>query len=121
MLRMITAVTAALVVTTGAAHATTLGTPLVGSGARSQCIVTNVGTKPTAVTVKLYDANGDDVTLSDSCAFASPIAPHASCAVSSSAGQVVACTVESTSRSVRAALEVFDAAGVITVVPATAK
>jgi hypothetical protein len=123
MLRFTTALIAAFILARGVADAATLSTPLVGAGTDRviQCIATNVGLKPAEVSITLYDANGDEmIPTSDSCAPA-PIGPHASCASQAPPSQVAACVVESSSRSIRAAIEVFDGPDVVSVVPATAK
>jgi hypothetical protein len=112
-----------VVLAAGSAQAATLSTPLVGAGTGRviQCIATNVGRTPATVAVKLYDASGNElVPTSDSCAAMSPIAANASCAVQPPPNQPASCVVQSSGK-LRAALEVFDGAGIVAAVPASAR
>lgn len=122
MLRLTSALSAIVVLAAGVAQAATLATPLVGAGTGRviQCIATNVGRTPAVVSVKLYDASGNELApTSDSCA-ASPVAARASCAAQPLPSQAASCVVQSSGR-VRAAIEVFDAAGIVAAVPASAR
>jgi len=104
------------------AHAVTLGTPFltVDDTQRIFCIVTNVGTQPTTLSVKLFSLAGAPLAPQvDGCRNA-PLAPNASCAVQALPGDVASCVVESSSRRVRAAVEVTSGQGTaVTVIPAT--
>lgn len=124
MLRVTTALVAALALASGVANAaTTLSTPLVGAGAGRviQCIATNVGTKPATISIKLYDVDGNQIVPDSYSCPASPIGPHVNCAAQPLVGQVASCVVESSSKNVRAAAEVFSGPNIVTVVPATAR
>jgi hypothetical protein len=123
MLRVTTALVAALALASGIANAATLSTPLVGAGAGRviQCIATNVGTKPATISIKLYDVDGNEIVPDSYSCPASPIGPHVNCASQPQVGQVASCVVESSSKNVRAAAEVFSGPNIVTVVPATAR
>lgn len=110
---------------TTAAHAVTLSTPWVfaGDDQLSQCNVTNVGTKPIAVTIELYDLIGKPVAAGiDNCT-GFPLAPKATCGVDAGNRRVF-CVIKSSSSAVRGALTVYQTRPMTTpivVVPATAK
>jgi hypothetical protein len=99
-----------------AAHAVTLSTPLLGptnSGA-FVCYVSNVGTKPTKVTVTLYDRDGTAIAPTENdcvTAFGGVLPPGKSCSASDAlpgggtgGGLRARCSVDSSSSKVRAVL-----------------
>src|SRR5262245_46921061 len=126
MFRRITLLAAPIVLSGTIAHAATLGTPflVINNVQRLACIVTNLGTLPADLSVKLFGLGGNEVLPPiDGCNIA-PLDPNASCAVQAVPGASASCVIESSSGKVRAAVEVIsDAASTtaVTVVPATAK
>lgn len=124
MLRRLSVLLPPIVLLAGSAQAATLSTPLVGAGGGRivQCIVTNVGTKPAAISVRLFNSAGVEVAAGpEACGPGGELSPKASCAVTSPPATPVACVVTSSSRAVRAAVEVFEGSDIVTAIAATAK
>ena len=106
----------AFALTTPAAHAATLSTPILGptTGGAFVCYVSNVSTKPAKVTATLYDADGAAITPTENdcvTAFGGVLPPGKSCRVieglpggGAGGGFVARCTVVSSSGKIRAVL-----------------
>ena len=121
MLRTLTV--AVLVLALGSAvHAADMATPFVKTGVDQniQCFVTNLGTKPVLVTVKLINLSGSELgPVASNCA--AQINPGHSCDARLTAGLDAYCLVTSTSIRIRAGINSIDEStdNLVTVVPAT--
>ncbi len=89
-----------------------------GSGELLSCTVSNVGTTPAVLNVRLVDNFGNPVTpASNDCA---TILPGTTCSALVPGGASVRCVVDSSSTKIRATLQRISATGSTTVsVPAT--
>jgi len=122
-LKMI-AVTALVLVSGTAALAADFATPIVAAntGQTLECALTNVGTKPTNVTLELIDQTGATMpTVFNTCSVG-VLQPRGSCVALPSTQPPFAayCAVTSSTTQVRASIAVFDSSGnTIVVVPVT--
>ena len=84
----------------------------VPAGHQLWCMVSNVGTTPITISVKVF--NGDEVTPDfDTCSFNPELGPMSDCFLIFDAPQAGRCTVEASSSKIRAVLWVQDSSGVI--------
>ena len=104
---------------------TVLTTPIAitSNGQFLLCLITNIDKKPIAVTAQLFDPTfGNPVApVSNNCPVPpATLAPGSGCIVNAGANRIVYVVVTTSSAKVRAALDVFDAAGSLQVhIPAT--
>jgi hypothetical protein len=86
-----------------------------------QCQVTNLETRPVALTVELRDYFGFVVAPTFDDCNAAELASRASCSIVAPAGADVYCWINSNGRRIRGALAVYDVStdDLVTVIPAT--